>query len=173
MDKHKCKSISILQEILLFNVTCFFNKLIGKNQKKEVLTDNIGLISKFYNGLHNEGQFTDFINLAKGLLDGKIKWHNMAWTGALHMGWLSACTTTCNMKYDKPYVDFFAIVYLLFGGLMFKCTKRLTSLWTSGFWGSARKDCTYLVKLNAILQSHISMFWRRLTWVTHILSLQG
>ena len=63
-----------------------FNKLIGKNQKKEVLTDNIGLISKFYNGLHNEKQFMDFINLAKGLLDGKIKWHNMAWTGALHMG---------------------------------------------------------------------------------------
>ena len=31
------------------------------------------------------------------------------------MGRLSACTTTCNMKYDKHYVDFFAIVYLLFG----------------------------------------------------------
>ena len=48
-------------------------------------------------------------------MDGKIKWQNMAWTGALHIGRLSACTTTCNMKYNKHYVDFFAIVYLLFG----------------------------------------------------------
>ena len=59
IDTNTSKNIAIQCDLL-------FNKLIGKNQKKEVLTDNIGLISKFYNGLHNEGQFMDFINLAKG-----------------------------------------------------------------------------------------------------------
>ena len=135
MDKCKHKSIPILKKNIAIQCDLLFNKVIGKNQKKEVLTDNIGLISKFYNGLHNEGQFTDFINLAKGLLDGKIKWHNMAWTGALHMGKLSACTTTCNMKYNKHYVDFFIIVYLLFGASYLNVLRGPTSLWTSGFWG--------------------------------------
>ena len=105
---NSAKSIAIQCELI-------FTKIRGKSQKKAFHFDHIGLISKLYNGLHNQEQLTDFINLAQGLLDGKIKLHNMAWTVALHMGRFSACTTTCNMKYDKHYVDIFSVLYLLFG----------------------------------------------------------
>ena len=123
---NSARSIAIQCELIFTNVR-------GKGLKKAFHVDHIGLISKLYNGLHNQGQLTDFLNLAQGLLDGKIKWHNMAWTGALHMGRLSACTTTCNMKYDKHYVDFFCYFVFTVWGFMSKCTKRLTSLQTSGF----------------------------------------
>ena len=63
--------------------------------------------------LHN--QENDFISLASGLMEKKIDTDNIAWQSALHRGKFTSCGTTCNMKYDTGYVEFFSLFYLLFG----------------------------------------------------------
>ena len=45
-----------------------------KIHKKFSKVDQNGLISKFYNALDNQGQLTDFISLATGLLQCRIQW---------------------------------------------------------------------------------------------------
>ena len=56
-----------------------------------------------------------FIKLAYSLMKHQIPSDNMAWLAALHLGHYSRCKTTCNMKYNVKYAEFFSLLYLLFG----------------------------------------------------------
>ena len=69
----------------------------------------------FWEHLKGEGQCDDFIKLAFSLMRHQIPSDNMAWLSALHLGHYSRCKTTCNMKYDPKYAEFFSLLYLLFG----------------------------------------------------------
>ena len=65
--------------------------------------------------LKTEKQCDDFIKLAYSLMIHQIPSDNMAWLAALHLGHYSRCKTTCNMKYNVKYAEFFSLLYLLFG----------------------------------------------------------
>ena len=69
----------------------------------------------FWEHLKSFGQCDDFIKLAYSLMVQQIPSDNMAWLSALHMGWYSRCKTTCNMRYDPKYTEYFSLLYLLFG----------------------------------------------------------
>ena len=69
----------------------------------------------FWEHLKGEGQCDNFIKLAFSLMRHQIPSDNMAWLSALHLGHYSRCKTTCNMKYDPKYAEFFSLLYLLFG----------------------------------------------------------
>ena len=77
---------------------------------------------KYYDVIHNfsqylqeKNQMQDFVNLATGLIENKIHPKNLAWQSALHMGRYSACPTTTVMRYDPEYMEFMAVMNLLFG----------------------------------------------------------
>ena len=69
----------------------------------------------FWEHLKSAGQCDDFIKLSYSLMVEQIPSDNMAWLSALHMGQYLQCKTTCNMKYDPKYVEYFSLLYLLFG----------------------------------------------------------
>ena len=59
--------------ILLLKVVQFLSTKSFKIHKKFSEVDQNGLISEFYNALDNQGQLTDFISLATGLLQCRIQ----------------------------------------------------------------------------------------------------
>ena len=69
----------------------------------------------FWEHLKSAGQCDDFIKLSYSLMVEQIPSDNMVWLSALHMGQYLQCKTTCNMKYDPKYVEYFSLLYLLFG----------------------------------------------------------
>ena len=72
-------------------------------------------LMKFLDFLKLNNQENDFMALASGLMENTIDKDNIAWLAALHRGRYSKCKTTCNMKYDTEYVEFFSLFYILFG----------------------------------------------------------
>ena len=70
---------------------------------------------QFWNFTKEKKQSHDVLLLCKALMSGKLPKDNMAWLCALHRGQYSNCTTTCNMKYDSSYTEFFSLFYHLFG----------------------------------------------------------
>ena len=73
------------------------------------------VIDNFRKFLEENNQMHDFVNLATGLIENKINPKNLAWQSALHMGQYSACSTTTVMRYDPEYMEFMAVLNLLFG----------------------------------------------------------
>ena len=73
------------------------------------------VIDNFCKFLEENNQMHDFVNLSTGLIENKINPKNLAWQSALHMGWYFACSTTTVMRYDPEYMEFMAVMNLLFG----------------------------------------------------------
>ena len=65
--------------------------------------------------LQENNQMHDFVNLATGLKENKIDPTNLAWQSALYMGWYSAWPTMTVMRYEPEYIEFMAVMNLLFG----------------------------------------------------------
>ena len=73
------------------------------------------VIYNFCKFLEENNQMHDFVNLATGLIENKIDPKNLAWQSALHMGQYSACPTMTVMRYEPEYIEFMAVINLLFG----------------------------------------------------------
>ena len=56
----------------------------------------------------------DFVNLATRLIENKIDPKNLAWHSALHMGEHSVFPTMTVMRYEPEYIEFTAVMNLLF-----------------------------------------------------------
>ena len=67
------------------------------------------------NFLSRTGQLRDFLNLTKGLVDERLDSKNMAWQAVLHLGRYAACSSTTGMHYDDEYVEFLALLNMLYG----------------------------------------------------------
>ena len=71
--------------------------------------------TNFLDFLSKKGQLSDFKNLAEGLMSGCIDSRNLSWISALHIGQYSTCKSTTGMRYDKEYMEFMSLLYLLYG----------------------------------------------------------
>ena len=76
--------------------------------------------TNFLDYLSKKGQLSDFTNLAEGLMSGElmsisIDSRNLSWISALHIGQYSTCKSTTGMRYDKEYMEFMSLLYLLYG----------------------------------------------------------
>ena len=80
----------------------------------QVLIQN-GTLNCFCNILSEYGQLKDFENLLRNITLGKIPLRNICWLLNLHLGRLMSLTSTTAMRWDEEIVEFFSIVYLLFG----------------------------------------------------------
>ena len=73
-------------------------------------------LKKLSNLLVQHDQTEKFIKLIQALGLSKLKLSNMSWKAALDMGYLSMCTSTTNMAYDKEWLEFCQVLYHMFGG---------------------------------------------------------
>ena len=55
-------------------------------------------------------------NILHALSSNKLRLTNISWKAALDMGYLSMCTSTTNMIYDKEWLEFCQVLYHMFGG---------------------------------------------------------
>lgn len=88
--------------------------LDAAEQALKTLTD-ASYIKPFVEKLCNSGQLKDFMGLISHLMQGTISMSNLAWKSILHRSRWQSCSTTCNMYYDEDYVEFWSVVYLMFG----------------------------------------------------------
>ena len=76
-------------------------------------------LKKLSNLLDQHDQTEKFVKLIQALGLSKYKLSNMSWKAALDMGYLSMCTSTTNMVYDKEWLEFCQVLYHMFrGGVM-------------------------------------------------------
>ena len=73
------------------------------------------VIDNFCKFLEENNQMHEFVNLATGLIENKTTLKNLAWQSALHMGWYSSCPRVTVMRYEPEYIEFMAVMSLLFG----------------------------------------------------------
>ena len=83
-------------------------------QSIETLISN-GMLNSLCDILSQYNQVEDFKNLLEGVASGKIAPDNICWLLNVHLGRLSGLTNTSQMHWHKDIVDFFSIVYILFG----------------------------------------------------------
>ena len=73
-------------------------------------------LKKLSNLLVQHDQTDKFVKLIQALGLSKLKLSSMSWKAALDMGYLSMCTSTTNMTYDKEWLEFCQVLYHMFGG---------------------------------------------------------
>ena len=60
-------------------------------------------------------QTEKFVKLIQALSSNKLKLSNISWKAALDMGFMSMCTSTTNMIYDREWLEFCQVLYHMFG----------------------------------------------------------
>ena len=70
------------------------------------------------------------MNLTKGLVDKRVDENNIAWQAVLHLGQYTTCSSTLGMWYDDEYVEFLALLNMLYG------SSVLNILWGPAHFGT-------------------------------------
>ena len=86
------------------------------------------VIDNFCKFLEEKNQMPNFVNGAMGLIENKIDSKNLAWQSALHVGQYSACSTTTVMRYDPEYMEFIAVINLVWV-FSTQCIMRSSPFW--------------------------------------------
>ena len=74
-----------------------------------------GVLEKISHILYDNGQERDFANLLTNIATRKIDPQNICWLLNLHLARLTSVTTTTQMRWDECVVEFFPVIYILFG----------------------------------------------------------
>ena len=80
---------------------------------QKLVTD--GTLKIMCNILSNYSQLSDFENLLRSIANGTIEPTNISWLLNIHLGRLTSVTSTTQMRWNEEIVEFFSIIYLLFG----------------------------------------------------------
>ena len=74
-----------------------------------------GTLNILCNILSQYQQLQDFENLLRNISCGKIDPNNICWLLNIHLGRLTSVSSTTQMRWNQEIVEFFSIVYILFG----------------------------------------------------------
>ena len=74
-----------------------------------------GTLNILCNILSHYKQLKDFENLLRNITGSKIQPDNICWLLNLHLARMTSVTTTTQMCWDSEIIEFFSVVYLLFG----------------------------------------------------------
>ena len=80
---------------------------------KELISN--GTFSQLCETLSEKGQLSDFSHLLQSIADGKVPAENLCWLLNIHLGKLMSLDSTMQMRWHKDLIEFFSIVYILFG----------------------------------------------------------
>ena len=111
------------------------------------------------NFLSRTGQLRDFLNLKKGLVDERLDSNNMAWQAVLHLGRYAACSSTTGMHYDDKYVEFLALLNMLYGSSVLNILRGpghfgtvISSDCERGQFPPTTSKCNFPVPIHNIIQ---------------------
>ena len=74
-----------------------------------------GTLNQFCSVLEIHKQLKDFENLVRNIASGKIDPNNICWLLNIHLGRLTSVSSTTLMRWNPQIIDFFSIIYILFG----------------------------------------------------------
>ena len=74
-----------------------------------------GVLETLSDVLHENGQEKDFSSLLTNISNGRIDPQNICWLLNIHLARLTSVETTTLMRWDESVVEFFAVIYILFG----------------------------------------------------------
>ena len=74
-----------------------------------------GTFDLMLNILAQYDQLKDFESLLRNIASGVIPPDNICWLLNMHLGRLSSVTSTTQMRWNPEIVEFFSIIYILFG----------------------------------------------------------
>ena len=77
--------------------------------------NSTGILEKLSAVLYSHGQQKDFSNLLTNIALRKIDPQNICWLLNLHLARLTSVSTTTLMRWDQCVVEFFSVIYILFG----------------------------------------------------------
>lgn len=122
---------------------------------QELLTpdeSNGDLLQQLHSVLSDAGQVDNFVKLIKSLASGKLLASNIAWKCLLDRAKWSMLRTTCSMRYDKDVLEFFSIIYILFGNAALTLLRGtghfghlLEGLSALGKYDPTKCDCNFAV----------------------------
>ena len=111
------------------------------------------------NFLSRTGQLRDFLNLTKGLVDERLDSNNMAWQAVLHLGRYAACSSTTGMCYNDEYVEFLALLNMLYGSSVLNILRGpghfgtvISSACERGQFPPTTSKCNFPVSSHNIIQ---------------------
>ena len=96
------------------SVSTQYTKTIGKENYLQKEFQDEKFQDSLCQFLSRTGQLRDFLNLTKGLVENTVDTNNMAWQAVLHLGRYAACSSTIGMQYDGEYVEFLALLNMLY-----------------------------------------------------------
>ena len=99
--------------------------------------------------LSRTGQLRYFVNLKKGLGE-RVDCNNMAWQAVLHLGRYAACSSTTGMHYDHEYMEFLALLNMLYGLSVLNILRGPGHFGTVISCLSVKKENSNLQHLNVI-----------------------
>ena len=97
----------------------FTGKQLKNEQTYQMLLQQLNTnntLSKLSCLLEQHDQTKKFVKLIHALASNKLKMSNISWKAALDMGFLSMCTSTTTMIYDREWLEFCQVMYHMFGG---------------------------------------------------------
>ena len=90
------------------------DKLCLQFPEFERLVNNTKLHT-FLEILHRNSQLNDFITLINSISECKLLPTNIAWKCCLYHTKWAMCNTTSALRFDDDYVEFFALLQIMFG----------------------------------------------------------
>ena len=93
---------------------CQHNILCMQFPEFEELVNNTKLHT-FLEILHRYSQLNDFITLINSITEYKLLPTNIAWKCCLYHARWAMCNTTLALHFDHDYVEFFALLQIMFG----------------------------------------------------------
>ena len=78
------------------------------------IIDN-GMLIEFLKKIDASNQLNEFITVTESIVCGNLPTSNIAWKCILYQAKWAMCRTTTTMRFDNEYIEFFALLQILFG----------------------------------------------------------
>ena len=94
--------------------TQFKDPISNKYPRIQKIIDN-GMLLECLQQIDNSNQLKDFITVIESIACGNLPTSNIAWKCVLYRAKWAMCKTATTMRFDQEYIEFFALLQILFG----------------------------------------------------------
>ena len=119
--------------------------------------------------LSRTGQLRNFLNLTKGLVEETVDHNNMASKAVLHLGRYTACLSTTGMCYNNEYVEFLALLNMLYGSSVLNILRGPAHFGTvisgecdKGQFNPATSKCNFPIPSHNVIQKRCKGYSKKI-----------
>ena len=109
------------------------------------------------------------MNLTRGLVEETLDPNNMAWKAVLHLGRYAACSSTTGMRYDEEYVEFLALLNILYGTSVLNILRGPAHFGTviygecdKGQFNPSTSKCNFPVPSHIVIQNRCDGYSKKI-----------